>query len=131
MKKTIITALLTIIMMLIVTPVQAKDKIIERPAFRAETSSDLCPVKVELTKKATIVHFHVNCRFRAWNMQGAYLECDGKTYAYQSGRIITHDGADVLSDEPFELKKEYDNNLSDSLILMFDPLPKDAKTFDF
>ena len=73
MKKTIITALLTIIMMLIVTPVQAKDKIIERPAFKAETSSDLCPVKVELTKKATIVHFHVNCRFRAWNMQGAYL----------------------------------------------------------
>ena len=131
MKKTIITALLTIIMMLIVTPVQAKDKIIERPAFRSETSSDLCPVKVELTKKATIVHFHVNCRFRAWNMQGAYLECNGKTFAYQSGRIITHDGADVLSDEPIELKKEYDNALSDSLILMFDPLPKDAKTFDF
>lgn len=131
MKKTIVTALLTIIMMLIVTPVQAKDKIIERPAFRAETSSDLCPVKVELTKKATIVHFHVNCRFRAWNMQGAYLECNGKTFAYQSGRIITHDGADVLSDEPFELMKEYDNALSDSLILMFDPLPKDAKTFDF
>ena len=131
MKKTIITALLTIVMMLIVTPIQAKDKIIERPAFRSETSSDLCPVKVELTKKATIVHFHVNCRYRAWNMQGAYLECNGKTYAYQSGRIITHDGADVLSDEPFELKKEYNNNLSDSLILMFDPLPKDAKTFDF
>jgi len=33
MKKTIITALLSIVMMLIVTPVQAKDKIIERPAL--------------------------------------------------------------------------------------------------
>ena len=47
-KKAIITALLAVVCM----AGQAKDKVIERPAFKSETTSDLIPVKVERTKEA-------------------------------------------------------------------------------
>lgn len=43
---------------------QAKDIVIERPAFRSLMknsfyNANIWPVKVELTKQATIVHLHV------------------------------------------------------------------------
>ncbi len=43
---------------------QAKDVVIERPAFRSLMknsfyNANIWPVKVELTKQATIVHLHV------------------------------------------------------------------------
>jgi len=90
-------------------------------------------VKVELTKKATIVHFRVDCaHWRDWSMDGARLESGGKTYAYLHGRILTHDGATVLTDEAFEIGRKYlKNEQQDSLILTFEPLPKEAKTFDY
>jgi hypothetical protein len=34
----------------------AKNKVIDRPAFKSTSTNDLLPVKVELTKTATIVH---------------------------------------------------------------------------
>ena len=118
--------------MLLTLSVQAKDKVIDRPAFSG-TASDLCPIKVVLTKKSTIVHFRMDCAHRrAWSMTGARLECNGQTYAYQRGRILTHEGIDVLTDEAFELGKEYAQNArQDLLVLYFDPLPKGAKTFDY
>lgn len=111
---------------------QAKDKTLDRPAFIA-TASDLCPIKVVLSKKSTIVHFRMDCAHRrAWRMTGARLECNGQTYAYQRGRILTHEGLDVLADDEFELGKEYAQNAQqDLLILYFEPLPKGAKTFDY
>lgn len=133
MKETIITFLLTIVMMMAVATVQAKDRVFDRPAYRSQTSGDLRPVKVELTKKATIVHFRMNCAHgRDWSMTGAQLKCNGNNYAYQQGRIISHDDTRVLSDDSFELGKEYKKNeQQDSVILYFDPLPKDALTFDY
>lgn len=125
--------LLTILCaMLLTLSVQAKDKVIDRPAFSG-TSSDLCPIKVVLTKKSTIVHFRMDCAHRrAWSMTGARLECNGQAYAYQRGRILTHEGIDILADEAFELGKEYAQNArQDLLVLYFDPLPKGAKTFDY
>ena len=118
--------------MLLTLSVQAKDKVIDRPAFSG-TASDLCPIKVVLTKKSTIVHFRMDCAHRrAWSMTGARLECNGQAYAYQRGRILTHEGIDVLEDEAFELGKEYAQNArQDLLVLYFDPLPKGAKTFDY
>ena len=118
--------------LLLMVSAQAKDKVIERPAF-ISTASDLCPIKVVLTKKSTIVHFRMDCAHRrAWSMTGARLECNGQAYAYQRGRILTHEGIDVLADEAFELGKEYAQNArQDLLVLYFDPLPKGAKTFDY
>lgn len=108
MKKTILTILMAFVMAF---SMQAKDKVIDRPAFRSKSADSLYPVKVELTKTATIVHFHMNCAHgRSWSMTGAKLECDGKTYACQRGRILTHEGSKVLADDVFELGKEYEKN---------------------
>ena len=47
--------LLTILCaMLLTMSAQAKDKVLDRPAF-VSTASDLCPIKVVLTKKSTIL----------------------------------------------------------------------------
>ena len=118
--------------LLLTVSAQAKDKVLERPAF-ISTASDLCPIKVILSKKATIVHFRMDCAHqRAWSMTGARLECNGQTYAYQRGRILTHEGLDVQADEAFELGKTYGRDArQDLLVLYFDPLPKGAKTFDY
>ena len=127
--KTILT---TICAVLLVISAPAKDKVFDHPAFRSSSGSDIYPVKVELTKKATIVHFRVVCaKWREWSIDGAQLVCDGKTYAYQSGRILTHDGITVLKDESLEFLHKYNDKQQDSLILCFEPLPKGAKTFDY
>ena len=112
---------------------QAKNKVIDRPAFKSTNTGSIIPVKVELTKKATIVHFRVDCaHWRDWSMDGARLESSGKTYTFQQGRILTHDGTTVLADDAFEIARKYTKNeQQDSLILTFEPLPKEAKTFDY
>ena len=125
--------LLTILCaMLLTVSAQAKDKVLDRPAFRSSSNS-LYPAKVELKKKETVVHFHIDCsHWREWSMDGARLECDGQTLAYQTGRIITHEGRRVLADDVFELGKTYGPNAQqDSLILTFAPLPKGTKAFDY
>ena len=113
---------------------QAKSKVIDRPAYLSNTAMyELKPMKVELTKKATIVHFHVvNAKWGGWNVAEARLVCNGDTLAFKSGRVITHDGAKVLAEEPFELGKNVDKNIQrDSLIMTFEPLPKGAEAFDY
>lgn len=113
---------------------QAKTKVIDRPAYLSNTALyELKPMKVELTKKATIVHFHVvNAKWGGWNVAEARLVCNGDTLAFKSGRVITHDGDKVLAEEPFELGKDVDKNIQrDSLIMTFEPLPKGAETFDY
>ena len=130
-RKKLITIILALVA--VCCGVSAKNKVIDRPAFKSTSTSSLYPVKVELTKTATIVHFHMNCaHWRDWSMDGARLECGGQQYAYKKGRIITHEETTVLSDESFEIGKKYSENAQqDSVILYFDPLPKSAKTFDF
>ena len=100
--------LLTILCAMVLTvSAQAKDKVFDRPAFRSSSNS-LYPAKVELKKKETVVHFHIDCsHWREWSMDGARLECNGQTLAYQTGRIITHEGRRVLADDVFELGKTY------------------------
>ena len=119
--------------LLLMVSAQAKDRVIDRPAYMSTNTGSIIPVKVELTKKATIVHFRVACaHWRDWSMDGARLESGGKTCAYQHGRIITHDGTTALVDEAFEIGRQYPKNeQQDSLILTFEPLPKGAKTFDY
>ena len=128
MKKSLMMICALVLTML----AQAKDHIYDRPAFKSASWS-ACPVKVEIGKKVTAVHFKMRCAsMRSWSMEGARLECDGQRYAFKEGRILTHDGAKVLVDEPFEIGKKYEQNAQqDSVILFFEPLPKNAKTFDY
>ncbi len=113
---------------------QAKSKVVDRPAYVSSTAMyELKPMKVELTKKATIVHFHVvNAKWGGWSVAEAQLVCNGDTLAFKSGRVITHDGGKVLAEEPFELGRDIDKNIQrDSLIMTFEPLPKGAERFDY
>ena len=126
--------LVVVLFAVLCSTANAGEKVLERPAFKSETTSDIFPMKVELTKEATIVHFHVSCAaWRDWSVAAnPRLEADGKTFACQKGRIITHEGKEVLADEAFEFEKEYEKDArKDSVILYFDPLPKGTKTFDF
>ena len=119
--------------LLLTVSAQAKDKVINQPAFVSNTAMwELRPLKIELTKKATIVHFYVvNAKWGEWRLVKAQLVAGGDTLAFKSGRIITHDGTQVLTEEPFELGKQYEKNVQrDSLILSFESLPKGTKTFD-
>ena len=130
MKKILLMICALVLMM----SAQAKTKVIDRPAYLSNTALyELKPMKVELTKKATIVHFHVvNAKWGGWNVAEARLVCNGDTLAFKSGRVITHDGDKVLAEEPFELGKNIEKNIQrDSLIMTFEPLPKGAETFDY
>ena len=123
--KRIISALLAAICLAACTG----NKVLDRPAFKSASSIDIFPVKVELTKEATIVHFHIFCAdWRTWDMTGARLEADGQTFACQQGRIITHEGQEVLADEAFEFGKDYEKDArKDSVILYFEPLPREQR----
>ena len=126
--------LLTLLAVLCLTAcTEPTDKIIDRPAFKSMTGADLMPVKVEQSKEATVVHFHIRCAdWRNWSMTGARLEADGKTFACRQARILTREAGEILADEAFEFGKEYEKDArKDSVILTFDPLPRGAKTFDF
>ena len=72
----------------------AKNVVVERPAFRSlmknfNYRADIWPVKVELTKHATVVHFHVARAARSsWSTDGGWLEVDG-TMALKSLQMMT------------------------------------------
>ena len=128
MKKNLLLAVV-----LLAACTESGERIIERPAFRAGTSRYIMPSRVELTKEATVVHFHIRyADWGNWSLGETRLEADGKTYACQRGRILTREGDKVLSDEAFEFEKEYEKDARrDSVILYFDPLPRKTRTFDF
>ena len=114
---------------------QAKDIVVDKPVCAATGASyRLKVMKVELSKKATIVHLNVlNAKWGwgEWRYANPRLVCNGDTIAFKSGRLITHEGSKVINEEVFESGKKYDKNIQrDSLILTFAPLPKGAQTFD-
>lgn len=112
---------------------QAKDKVIDHPAYVINTAMyELRPTMVEYSKKVTTVHFYVvNAKWSGWNVGEPRLVAKGDTLAFKSGRLITHDGAQVLAEEPFEPGKDYDKNVQrDSLVMTFEPLPKGTMAFD-
>ena len=121
--------------LLLTMSAQAKDIVVDRPVCAAVgISYRLKVMKVELSKKATIVHLNVlNAKWGwgEWRYANPRLVCNGDTIAFKSGRLITHEGSKVINEEVFESGKKYDKNIQrDSLILTFAPLPKGAQTFD-
>jgi thiol-disulfide isomerase/thioredoxin len=129
-KKSLLTLLVAVCL---AAGAKTKGTVIDRPAFKQATSLGIIPVKVQLTKDATIVHFRIRYATKGgWSLDGAQLKADGQTFACQKGRIITHEGKEVLADEAFEFEKEYEKDaMKDSVILYFNPLPTGTKTFDF
>lgn len=114
---------------------QAKDIVVDKPVCAATGASyRLKTMKVELSKKATIVHLKVlnsTWGWGEWSYANPRLVYDGDTLALKNGRLITHEGSKVINEEVFESGKVYEKNTQrDSLILTFAPLPKGAQTFD-
>ena len=114
---------------------QAKDIVVDKPVCAATGASyRLKVMKVELSKKATIVHLKVlnsTWGWGDWSYANPRLVYNGDTLAPKSGRLITHEGSKVINEEVFESGKVYEKNTQrDSLILSFAPLPKGAQTFD-
>ena len=131
MKK----SLMMICALVLAVSAQAKDIVVNKPVCAAAgISYRLKVMKVELSKKATIVHLNVlNAKWGwgEWRYANPRLVCNGDTIAFKSGRLITHEGSKVINEEVFESGKKYDKNTQrDSLILTFAPLPKGAQTFD-
>ena len=121
--------------LLLTMSAQAKDIVVDRPVCAAVgISYRLKVMKVELSKKATIVHLNVlNAKWGwgEWRYANPRLVYNGDTLAPKSGRLITHEGSKVINEEVFESGKVYEKNTKrDSLILTFAPLPKGAQTFD-
>lgn len=114
---------------------QAKYIVVDKPVCAATMASyRLKTMKVELSKKATIVHLKVlnsTWGWGDWSYANPRLVYDGDTLALKNGRLITHEGSKVINEEVFESGKVYEKNTQrDSLILTFAPLPKGAQTFD-
>jgi len=131
MKK----SLMIICTLLLAVSAQAKDIVVNKPVCAATGATyRLKVMKVELSKKATIVHLNVlNAKWGwgEWRYANPRLVCNGDTIAFKSGRLITHEGSKVINEEVFECGKVYEKNTQrDSLILTFAPLPKGTQTFD-
>ena len=114
---------------------QAKYIVVDKPVCAATMASyRLKTMKVELSKKATIVHLKVlnsTWGWGDWSYANPRLVYDGDTLALKNGRLITHEGNKVINEEMFESDKVYEKNTKrDSLILTFAPLPNGAQTFD-
>lgn len=124
----------TLFALLMAVSSDADGLVVSSPAYVSNTATwELAPVKLEVSKKATVLHFKVvNAKWGGWSLAKAQLVAGGDTLAYRSGRIITHDSVQVLKDEPFEMGRKYEEKdvRRDSLILTFEPLPKGTLTFD-
>ena len=113
---------LSFIVLFCCTIVQAKERVIELPAFDAWSSTSLEVQKVVLNDTATIVYIDAFYRPHNWIKiaTGSYLQADGKKY-------------EILSGVGMELDKEIwmPESGTYSFQMIFPPLPENTKTVDF
>lgn len=113
---------LSFIVLFCCTIVQAKERVIELPAFDAWSSTSLEVQKVVLNDTATIVYIDAFYRPHNWIKiaTGSYLQADGKKY-------------EILSGVGMELDKEIwmPESGTYSFQMIFPPLPENTKIVDF
>lgn len=101
---------------------QAKERVVEQPAFDAWSSTSLEIQKIVLNDTATIIYVDAFYRPKYWIKIAAdsYLLADGKQYKIQSGVGM-------------ELDKEIwmPESGTYSFQMIFPPLPENTTTFDF
>lgn len=101
---------------------QAKERVVERPAFTAWSSTTIEIDKIVLSDTATVFHINAYLRPKFW------IRIDEKSYLSANNQkfpIKTGDG--------IELSKEFwmPDNGAASFKLIFPPLPDGIKTIDF
>lgn len=106
-----------------------KERIIENPAFERGNKNFTTRI-VELNEEATILGIRIGGR-SDWRLsENTHLEADGKQYALLEGTVFTREEGIVVCSEALEYGKAYTHN-QDSLSLVFEPLCKRSKRFDF
>jgi thiol-disulfide isomerase/thioredoxin len=109
-----------------------REKVIETPYWAKSDASALHLKKITLSDTATILYFNINeWGMETWSLSPTvHLEADGKNYkVHYSKKYSEKTGNEI----PFQFgsPNHIKNNISDSLIAVFDPLPKKTKAFDF
>lgn len=114
--------LLTCLLFLSCTGLQAQERIVEQPAFDVWSSTTLEIDKIALSDTATVFYIDAYFRPKYWIqvVKETTLRADGKTYPIKAGDGIT------LS-EKFWMPESGEA----SFRLIFPPLPKGTKTVDF
>jgi len=116
-KKTIITALITLIAM------TGQGQVVWEEPMKAYTTSPLFEVrKVELTVERTVLYVHYSALPGYWFQisRDCYLQTGGKQYSITGSDSIQLGSRFVL-----------DGSGRKNFVLYFNPLPTDTKEFDF
>ena len=127
-KKTIITALLTLVAM----AGQAQKEVIwENPsAFTGTNNISFTITKMEMSETETVMHFRVRFTPHYWIrfVKESFLRTpDGKEYPVVSGTKTCEAESDLLLDSLFWMPDDGQANL----VLHFKPVPTDTKEMDF
>lgn len=110
------------LLLLYSTGLLAQERVIEQPAFEVRSSNTLEFQKIVLSDTATVLYVDAYYRPKFWIkiVDETTLESNGKSYRIKSGDGIT-------LNEEFWMPESG----TASFRLIFPPLPKDTKTFDF
>lgn len=101
---------------------QAKERVIERPAFTGWSSTSIEIDKIVLSDTATV--FHINAYYRPKN----WIRIDKESYLTAGNKKLL-----IKAGDGIELSKEFwmPDNGTASFKLIFPPLPDGIKTIDF
>ena len=106
-----------------------KERVIENPVFERGSTTFITRT-VELEDEATVLGIYKKS-WNGWSLsEKTHLEAGGKQYALVDATVFTRKDGKVVSSEAIEYGKMYTRE-QDSLRLVFEPLPKRCKRFDF
>lgn len=121
--------LLLAIMLIMVSGVIAKDKVVEKPFFGSGGIS-FRPNTVVTGKSFTTVGFRVFAP-GTWNLAAtSCLVSDGRTYHMREATVFKRSGGTVSASEPLDPSRHYTWDY-DSVSAVFEPLEKSVRVFDF
>ena len=106
-----------------------RERVIEYPVFE-RGNINFATSKVELHGESTVLGIRRGCS-SGWSLsEKTHLEADGKHYALIEGTVFTREKGEVVHSEALEYGKKYTRE-QDSLSLVFEPLHRRCKRFDF
>jgi thiol-disulfide isomerase/thioredoxin len=111
-------------------------KVIDTPYWESSTTNTFSISRIELTDTASVIHFMINNDIhRPWMVSsGIHLLKDGKKYRVHGGKCYGLSFYGKCLPKEFHTDSIINKNSqianSDSLILYFDPLPRNTNKFD-
>lgn len=110
----------------------AREKVINTPYWSYSDAMELYLKKITLSDTATILTFSIlQINSQTWSLSSkTHLEADGKSYKLRYAKKYSEK---TEKEVPFMLDSInlFSGNIPDSLIIVFDPIPKKTIAFDF